>query len=103
MSDNLVGEELEDVQEETLPRADCSPFATDRGGNRQRKTYPACVPRSGHQRTELVSLAQGVWRPETGAARRLKELEKENSRVAATGDGAFAGEAGPEDVASGNV
>jgi putative transposase len=81
MRENLVREELEDGQEETQPRADRRPSATDRSGNRQRKTYPTGVPRS-----RIKEQGYYRWRKEYGGlkleqARRLKELEKENSRL----------------------
>ena len=81
MRENLVREELEDGQEETHPRADRRPFATDRSGNRQRKTYPQACREAGIKEQSYYR-----WRTEYGGlkleqARRLKELEKENSRL----------------------
>src|ERR1022692_432005 len=86
MRENLVREELEDGQEETQPRTNRRPSATDRSGNCQRKTYPPGLPRSRHQRTELLPLAQGVWRPEAGAG----------ATAEGTGERVVAGEASLE-------
>ncbi len=33
------------------------------------------------QRADLLSVAQGIWRPKTDQARRMKDLEKENQRL----------------------
>src|ERR1039457_3204970 len=96
MRENLVREELEDGQEETQPRTNRRPSATDRSGNCQRKTYPPGLPRSQHQRTELLPLAQGVWRPEAGAGGTAEGTGERELAAAATGDRVVAGEASLE-------
>lgn len=39
------------------------------------------MPSDWRYRAELLALSQGIWWPEDGQARRLKELEKENARL----------------------
>jgi len=54
------------------------------------------VSRSRHQGTELLPLAKGVWWPEAGAGATAEGTGEGKLAAAATGDGAFAGEAGLE-------
>src|SRR5208283_568861 len=96
MRENLVREELEDGQEETQSRTDCRPSATDRSGNCQRKTHPTGVPRSRHQGTELLPLAQGVRRPKAGTGATAEGVGERELASAETGGRVVAGEAGVE-------
>src|SRR5271166_4226579 len=86
MRENLVREELENGPEETHPRADRRPFATDRSGHRQRKTHPTGVPRSRNQGTELLPLAQGVRRSEAGTGTTSERAGEGELAAATTSD-----------------
>jgi hypothetical protein len=81
MRDNLGREKLEEGPEETQPRASRRPFATDRSGNRQRETHLTTCREGGTTEQSYYH-----WREDYGGlkgeqARRLKGLEKENSRL----------------------
>ena len=43
--------------------------------------HEGSLPGTEDQRTDLLLLAEGIWGVDTTQAKKLKELEKENSRL----------------------
>jgi hypothetical protein len=69
----------EDGEAEVYGGRDRDGVAAGGGGDRERQGDAAGVPRERNYRADLLSVAQGVQRADE-QAKRLKVLEKENSR-----------------------
>jgi len=62
-------------------RTDPHEIAGSRGVTSKGQEYEGSLPSTGDQRTDLLSLEEGIWGLDTTQAKKLKELEKENSRL----------------------
>src|SRR3974390_628301 len=93
MLEKLVREELEHGEKETQCRADRRDPATDRSRSSQPQARRAGLPGSGHHRTNLLSLAQGIRRSEAGTGAPDEATGEGERSSASAGDRVVAGEA----------
>src|SRR5512141_3131279 len=103
MLEKLVREELEHGEEETQCRADRRDSAADRSRSSQPQAHRAGLPGSGHHRTNLLSLAQGIRRSEAGTGASDEATGEGERSLASAGDGSVAGEASAEGGGGGKL
>ena len=81
MRENPLGGKAGHADQEVQTRTDRDDAAADRSKRRERKNHPTRLKGSRDHNADVLPLAERVRRTEAGASRRLKDLEKENSRL----------------------
>ena len=74
-------EDKTDADEEVQTRADRNRAETDRSGGGEREVAAAGLQGGWGPYSGVLSMAEGIWGLKVEQAKRLKALEKENTRL----------------------